>query len=149
MTPPLTDAIGNVLLVDDDQLVRDFTAHTIEYGTNRSVETFESGFFAWRYLEQRHESIDLVIADANIPDMDGLELLKKIKERFPGKAVIIMGAEPDMEKKAQQMGADAFISKPFNAEDLFVVARRFALGLKAEPDMEWPTTLPGDCERPE
>ena len=68
-----------ILIVDDDQLVRDFAVHTIEYGTDRLVTTLDSGFKAWEFIQSQPENVDIIIADANIPDMDGLELLYWVK----------------------------------------------------------------------
>ncbi len=75
MDLPGSVAQTQIIVVDDDQLVRDFAVHTIEYGINRQVATFDTGFNAWQFLLNRPDEADIIIADANIPDMDGVELL--------------------------------------------------------------------------
>ncbi|MEJ2154987.1 MAG: response regulator [Desulfobacteraceae bacterium] len=114
-----------IIVVDDDQLVRDFAVHTIEYGINRKITTFETGFNAWQFLQKRPDDTDIVIADANIPDMDGIELLKKVKEEFPEKKFVLTTSNPDFETIASKMGADAFLSKPYDVNDLFTIVQQF------------------------
>jgi YesN/AraC family two-component response regulator len=116
-----------ILLIDDDFFVRDFFVHTIEFGTNRHVATFESGFHAWQCIEKAPDNADVVIADANIPDISGMELLERVKKQFPRIVFIIMSSNPAYEKTAFQMGADAFLSKPFDVNDLFAIIHRFIL----------------------
>lgn len=114
------------MVVDDDQLVRDFAVHTLEYGLNQRVVTFESGFDAWQFIRQHPHKVDVIIADANIPDMDGFELLRFVKQSTPDKFFVITAGDPDMEDIAGQYLADAFISKPYDARDLFAVIRNYA-----------------------
>ena len=121
-----------ILIVDDDQLVRDFVVHTIEYGTNRKVATFGSGFKAWQFIRSQPEKVDIVIADANIPDMDGLELLAEVKRAFPKMIFIITTSNPAFEKSANQLGADALLSKPYDANDLFAIVQKYYLSGTAD-----------------
>jgi CheY-like chemotaxis protein len=110
-----------VIIIDDDQLVRNFAVHTIEYGTNRKVNTFDSGFSAWQFIQSQPEQVDIIIADANIPDMDGLELLRQVKSKHPDKKFVITTSSPDKENTAYQLGADAFLLKPYDIDDLFTL----------------------------
>lgn len=128
MPPGKPGQTANILIVDDDELVRDFSVHTIEYGTNRKVVTYASGFKAWQYIQNHAQDVDIIIADANIPDMDGFELLGRVKPEMPDKIFIITSSDPALEKTANKLGADAFVSKPFDARDLFVIVQRFVLG---------------------
>lgn len=116
---------AQIIVVDDDQLVRDFAVHTIEYGINRQVVTFDTGFNAWQFLQNRPEDADIIIADANIPDMDGMELLKKVKKLYPDKKFVLTTSNPDFEDIAHQMGADAFLTKPYDVSDLFTIVQQF------------------------
>ena len=120
-----TNADLHVIVIDDDQLVRSFAVHTIEYGTNRKVLTFESGFHAWQFIQDKPAEVDIIIADANIPDMDGMQLLSQVKSKHPEKKFIITTSNPDIEKAAYQLGADAFLLKPYDIDDLFVLIQQF------------------------
>jgi CheY-like chemotaxis protein len=116
-----------IIMVDDDLFVREFAVHTIEFGTNRKVARFENGFKAWQYLQERPRQADVIIADANIPDMSGLELLDRIKTHYPAKHFIITSSNPVHEQAAHQLGAEAFLSKPYGVNDLFTVIEQFVL----------------------
>lgn len=115
----------HVIVIDDDQLVRSFAVHTIEYGTNRKVATFDSGFNAWQFIQNKPGEVDIIIADANIPDMDGMQLLSQVKSKHPEKKFILTTSNPDIEKAAYQLGADAFLLKPYDIDDLFILIRQF------------------------
>ncbi len=115
----------HVIIIDDDQLVRNFAVHTIEYGTNRKVVTFDSGFNAWQFILSKPAEADIIIADANIPDMDGMELLSQVKSKHPDKKFVITTSNPDIEKAAYQLGADAFLLKPYDIDDLFILIQQF------------------------
>lgn len=115
------------MIVDDDQLVRDFAVHTIEYGTNRKVATFDNGFSAWEFLQTQPQEADIIIADANIPDVDGLELLDRIKKNYPQKQFVITSGNPDLADIANKKGADAFLSKPYDARDLFTIVEQLCV----------------------
>ncbi|MGD9364528.1 MAG: response regulator [Desulfobacteraceae bacterium] len=114
-----------ITIIDDDPLVRDFAVHTIEYGINRKVTTFDNGFKAWQFLQDRPEGVDIIIADANIPDMDGLDLLDQVKKRFPHIKFVLTTSNPGLENSAYHMGADAFLSKPYDVDDLFAIVQQF------------------------
>lgn len=128
-----------IIVVDDDQLVRDFAVHTIEYGINRKVATFDNGFKAWQFVQDRPEDADIIIADANIPDLDGMELLAKVKKIYPDKKFVITTSNPDYENTAYHMGADAFLTKPYDVNDLFTLVQQFCETTKDDskhPDLE-------------
>ncbi len=135
----------HILIVDDDQLVRDFAVHTIEYGTNRKVVTFDSGFQAWKYIQNQPHYVDIIIADANIPDMNGMELLGQVKENYPDKTFVITASNPDFEKTAYQLGAAAFLSKPFDVDDLFAILQQFVYGFNTPEEVKL-TQLPGNAK---
>lgn len=116
-----------ILIVDDDQIVRDFAAHTLSFGSNRKVTLFECGFDAWQYIQSNSDHIQLILADKHIPNMDGLELLQSIKKAYPRIIFIIMSSDPSLELRAFQLGADAYLCKPFDVSDLFKIVQNFIL----------------------
>jgi DNA-binding NtrC family response regulator len=122
-TPPTKPT--QILIIDDDQIVRDFAVHTITYGSNRKVTTFENGFDAWQYIQENAHLVQIVIADKQIPDINGLELLKRVKNEYPRIFFIIMSSDPFSELRAFELGADAFICKPFDVNDLFKIVHKF------------------------
>lgn len=61
-----------------------------------------------------------------MPEMNGFELLTKIKEKYPNKICILMSGNPTYEKFARELGADAFLFKPFKLDDLVSTLQTFA-----------------------
>lgn len=76
------------------------------------------------------EEFDLIIADVYMPDMDGIELLTKLKKKIPDQKIIICSgggsfsdAEPIM-SSARYLGADEVVSKPFENEELLRLIKK-------------------------
>lgn len=113
-------------MVDDDLLVRQLTVTALTYCVNRKVLSFCDGCHAWEYIENGGE-FDIVISDVNMPKMNGLDLMVRVKEKFPEKIFIIMSGVPDNEMWASQAGADAFLAKPFEIKDLFNIVQCFVV----------------------
>ncbi len=116
-----------IIVVDDYKPIRDFMANALTYCVNREVLTFENGAKAWIYLENQN-SFDIVVSDVDMPEMDGLELLSKIKNHYPNKICILMSGDHSNEKSAKELGADAFLAKPFRIKDLFKLVEAFVVG---------------------
>jgi len=112
-----------VLFVDDEEGIRKVMAITLADAGYR-VSTAENGQIAMGIA--RAESPQIVITDIRMPGMDGIELLRKIKEEDPNKEVIVVTAfgEMDTAVKALQADASDFITKPIRDEALFVALER-------------------------
>ncbi|KIH76360.1 histidine kinase [Geoalkalibacter ferrihydriticus DSM 17813] len=100
-----------VLVVDDEAIIRELCAKVIK---NHRILEAASGEEALEILGR--EAIDVVLTDVMMPVMDGLDLLKKIKEEDPAQPVVIMTgfADKDVILRALKADADDFISKPIN-----------------------------------
>ena len=113
-------------MVDKDKLVRDFTVDVLEFCVNREVLAFDNGSDAWDFI-QTPDNAHVIIFDAEIPSMSGFDLLKNIKETFPDKVCIIMSHRYQNEKAAKELGADAFLAKPFYIDELFELVQRYVV----------------------
>ena len=102
------------------------------YSVNREVVSFNNGITAWNYIKNP-ESADIILTDVDMPEMDGIELLKRIKNEWPQKICILMSGKRAHENKARQFGADAFIAKPFDINDLFEIVQTFVVEVKWKP----------------
>jgi len=107
-----------ILVVEDNDELRHFLKRSLK--KNYRVAEAENGLIGWNKVE--HLMPDFIIADLLMPEMDGLELTKKIKNdshtsHIP---VILLTAVTDMESKLAGMkaGADDYITKPFSSEFL-------------------------------
>ena len=117
-----------ILLVDDQDTIRFFLEKTLTQEGYESVTAKTGG----EAIEAARRIMpDLVLLDLKLPDMDGLEVLQKIKEIFPEICVVMITAFGDIETavKAMKAGAYDFVSKPINLDQLLMVIRK---GLKSE-----------------
>jgi len=110
-------ALDRILVVDDEDLIRWSLQQKLSSWGYRTLEA-PNGETAISLTES--ESPDLVLLDVHLPDKNGLEVLKTIKEWNPRAAVIIMTAYGVLEDAvaALRLGAYDFVSKPLNFEEL-------------------------------
>jgi CheY-like chemotaxis protein len=106
-----------IAIVDDDELFRNSAAAVLTKNLQKDILAFESGEAALEYFEKQN-NIDIILSDINMPFMNGLEFLKRVKARFPEKICIMMSGYPGNEKTAMDLGADAYISKPFTTQKI-------------------------------
>ncbi len=98
----------------------------MSYCVNREVKSFDNGKLAWEYIKNGGE-VDIVISDVDMPEMSGFELMEKFRTLYPDKIFIIMSGVLDNESKSQLAGADAFLAKPFEINDLFNIVQCFVV----------------------
>lgn len=111
----------NILVVDDEEVVRYSFTRALS-GRHCEVETAENGQEALQILGKR--PFDLVLLDLRMPGMDGLEVLKSIKEQWPESEVIVITGFPSVEsaKQAVTLGAYDYLAKPAGPDDLINAA---------------------------
>jgi DNA-binding NtrC family response regulator len=117
----------NILVVDDEPHMVNFLRTLLEV-ESYTVETASSGFEAVRRIQQEPLP-DLVLLDVSMPGFDGLETLGRMSEIRPGIKVVMLScvSDPGTVVKAIRLGAQDFLPKPFQKEDLEAVMKR-ALG---------------------
>lgn len=116
------DAKASILVVDDEAAVRSGYARLlgeIDFDAQEAAD----GEQALRAMEQR--SFDVVLLDLRMPGVQGLEVLKAIKHRWPASEVVIVTGYPTVEsaKEALQLGAYDYLAKPADPEDMIGAAR--------------------------
>jgi len=115
-------ASEKVLIVDDERLVRwSLRQKCEEWGYQ--VSEAESGTDGLRVA--RNESPDLVLLDVRLTDMNGLQVLERLKQNGDARAVIMITADPQLEdvKQALKQGAYDFIGKPVDYDELRVAVK--------------------------
>ena len=117
----------SILVIDDDPLIRKtLSTHLAKEGFEISLaKTGEEGI--QKYTES---SPELVILDIRLPDIDGLETMRRLKERDPGAAIIIITAFDDMKTtvEAVKLGAFEYLVKPLDFVDLeLTIAKAFQM----------------------
>lgn len=119
MSKPLT-----ILAVDDEKRITSQLAHHL---TRRKFNVFEANDSGTAFsLLSRHD-IDIVLLDFMIPnDLNGIEILKKIKESHPSVEVIMVSGQEDIDVviESQRRGAIDFVRKPFNISEIIFAIER-------------------------
>lgn len=125
---------ARILLIDDERAIRDALERNLAgHGFDvRSAPDGESGLD----LEPRFHP-DLVLLDLGLPDIDGSEVIGRLRERTTTPIIVlsVRGAEAD-KVRALDLGADDYLTKPFGVDELLArvrVALRHAAGAQAAP----------------
>ena len=113
-----------VLVVDDEQLVRELARDILKrYGY--TVLMASGGEEAVELYRQHADKIAMVILDILMPDVDGVETFRRIREIDPAARVVISSGydEDHAGEKLLQAGAAAFVQKPYRIAELLKVVR--------------------------
>ncbi len=103
-----------VLIVDDNDLMRTLLRGILRSESCQVVGEAKNGAIALELVDRTYP--DVVFLDVMMPEMDGLEVLQYIKERYAHIKVIMITGNPSVEnvQESIQGGASGFIIKPFN-----------------------------------
>ncbi|MFH1227709.1 MAG: response regulator [Planctomycetota bacterium] len=121
--PAVQTVKAKIMVVDDDADIR-FILEKFLHKHGYEVATAQTGEEALKYIEREKSSPpNLVLLDINMPGMDGILTLKKIKELDSEIGVVMISGLNDMEltRKAAELGSYDYIMKPFNMEYLEMV----------------------------
>ena len=113
----VTGESKKILVVDDSNFMR-MMLEDILTRQGHTVLEATNGQECLNILQD--EAVDVCVLDIHMPGMDGMEVLKILKEDYPGLKVVMLSAlcSESSVKTALQLGADAFVAKPFQAECL-------------------------------
>ncbi len=115
----------SVIVVDDDDMALDIYKEVFG-GIFGKVATATDGVEAYTSWSQRKEKYDLVITDLMMPNMDGFELVDKIRLKSPGQHIIVLSAIEDINEMRSiiELGIDGILVKPYNHEKMFKILSR-------------------------
>ncbi|MDP2681381.1 MAG: response regulator [Deltaproteobacteria bacterium] len=116
-----------ILIVEDSSTTRAMITSTVEVIDGLEIFESNSGFEALKLLP--HHSFDLIITDINMPDINGLELVSFVKKNQNYKHIPLIiitteGSKRDKEK-GLSLGADEYLVKPFNPEELQRLVKKY------------------------
>src|SRR5213082_2013169 len=124
---------GSVLIIDDEIAIRESLETLLEFEgySVQSAETGEQGL-----VKLGEHPYDLVLLDFALPDRNGLEILRDIRDRDPQLAVIMITAYGTVDNavRAMQNGATNFIQKPWDNEKLLADVRAAVGKRRAEEE---------------
>ena len=114
---------ARILVVDDEEIVLRSCRKILE-GGGHDVLTVLSGQGAFDLLEE--EPIDIVITDMKMPGIGGIQVLEKVKEKYPDIAVIMITGYSTVQSAVQAMklGAFDYIPKPFTPDEVLIVVEK-------------------------
>lgn len=116
-----------VLIVDDSAAIRQSVSYILGQA-GYEVKDAEDGAVGVSRLDE--DSFDLIITDVNMPNMDGIELVRRARqhEQFKFTPIIVLTTEnqDSKMKEGKEAGATGWIVKPFDAEKLLSVVKKLA-----------------------
>ncbi|MEZ4316592.1 MAG: response regulator transcription factor [Myxococcota bacterium] len=111
---------ASILIIEDDETIAKGLINALEHERYevRHADTGEKGL---EYI--REKSPDLLLSDIMLPGIDGLAVMRVVKQEFPGIPVIMLTAKTDEIDRVMglEMGADDYVTKPFSVRE--VIAR--------------------------
>lgn len=111
-----------ILIVEDDAPIRNFISYILKQEGYSSVMT--AGTAQWALSLLVSEQIDLMLLDLGLPDYDGMEVIKKVREWSDMPIIVVSARDDNQEKvKALDNGADDYLTKPFSASELLARIR--------------------------
>ena len=117
----MSAAPPRVLVIDDEPPIRKLLRMGLSAEGYQVIEA-PSGKAA---LEQIQQKPDLIILDLGLPDMQGLDLLRTLRERNEGVPIVVLSSRADETAKVQALdfGADDYVTKPFGMNELLARIR--------------------------
>lgn len=110
-----------LLIVEDDVQIRNFISYAVK---NEGFEYMVAGNGQTALSILLSEQIDLILLDLGLPDFDGIEVIKKIREWSQIPIIVVSARDQDKEKAfALDTGADDYLTKPFSATELLARIR--------------------------
>ncbi|WP_018969250.1 sigma-54-dependent transcriptional regulator [Rubritalea marina] len=117
----MSDPSYNLIIADDDRTIRDLLSLKASHYGFHPV-TAEHGRDV---IELIHDSVDIVLLDLHMPEMDGFECMEALSKSHPQIPVVILSGENDASAamRAVKLGAHDYITKPFDLNNLFTILR--------------------------
>src|SRR6266513_2393137 len=116
-TSPVADSEVNCLVVDDEPRLRQVLVHLMR---NDGFRCYEAGNGAEAIEVLEKQPLTLVMSDLRMPKIDGIELLRQVRLRWPDTAMVMITAVADVEQAVNclAMGAMDYLTKPFHLEEV-------------------------------
>jgi DNA-binding response OmpR family regulator len=135
-----------ILVVEDEKRIADFLCRGLQ-GAGYAVDAALTGGEALDHLQSA--DYDMVVLDLGLPDMDGLKVLEKIRDRTHGPPVLILSARSGLDDRVKglEQGADDYLVKPFAFVELLARVRALLRRGQPTPEKLQCADLSVDCIR--
>ena len=116
-------AKNRIMVVDDEEALRTVLSSELE-GEGYEVGSAGDGQEAIDILTK--QEFDLILLDIKMPNVDGFEVLKFVKDRHPKTKVVMLTGFADLKNaiESKKLGAEDFVSKPYDLVDLLTTVER-------------------------
>lgn len=110
-----------ILIVEDDVQIRNFISYILQREGFRYHDAVNGGSAMAILVSQK---VDLVLLDLGLPDIDGMDIIRKVREWSDVPIIVVSARDQDKEKvDALDLGADDYLTKPFSANELLARIR--------------------------
>jgi two-component system KDP operon response regulator KdpE len=135
---------ATILIVDDEPPIRRLLRTSL---ASQGFEVIEAATGDGALAELERSSPDLVILDLGLPDIDGLDVIRTLRENGNAVPILVLSSRSDEKGKvdALDLGADDYVTKPFGTAELFARIRA-ALRHRLQQQGEPPLFRSGDLE---
>ncbi len=111
----------NFLVVEDDMQIRNFICYALKQANFQCVTALTAEEALSHLISQQ---IDVILLDLGLPDFDGLEIIKRVREWSDIPIIVVSARDQDREKaEALDLGADDYLTKPFSSTELMARIR--------------------------
>lgn len=109
-----------VLIVEDEYVVRQGLVSLVDFAQfdMTILGQAENGLVAWQLMQE--QAADILLADINMPQMNGIQLAQLVREQFPETHIVFLTGYDDFDYalSAVKLGADDYLLKPFSKQDI-------------------------------
>ena len=110
-----------ILVIEDEKAIRNFVTATLEINSYKCHTAANGSQGMILAISKRP---DIIILDLGLPDMDGIEIIKKVREWSNCPIIVVSARSEDRDKiEALDLGADDYLTKPFSVDELMARIR--------------------------
>ncbi|HET6419981.1 MAG TPA: response regulator [Geobacteraceae bacterium] len=119
----MAKSAARILVVDDEENARIALTRLLSK-EGFLVDSVANGFEALNYLRQ--QTVNIIVTDINMPEMDGISFLRELNKNFPKTNVIMITAYGGVESylEAMNLGAFEYINKPVKIDELKLILKK-------------------------
>jgi len=112
-------AVKKILIVDDEEDITNLTEKFLQLEKYETI-TCNNGYDALDIVEEKHDDIALILLDIMLPGMNGYEILKEIKAKYPKILVVLFSVKNFFEdiQKGKELGADGYLVKAISGNEI-------------------------------